>query len=49
VPKPVPRIDEPKPVHFRDSDMKRPLMPRLREAIWSFHVLTQRSMTGKTD
>ncbi|THC99972.1 hypothetical protein EYZ11_000551 [Aspergillus tanneri] len=34
------RDPDPKPVHRRDIDIKRPLIPRLREATWSFHTDT---------
>ena len=52
VPEPVPgllRDIEPKPVNFFDNDINRPLMPRLRDAIWSFQVTMQCSINGTID
>lgn len=40
---------DPKPAHRRDIDMNLPLMPRLRDATWSFHTATLFSMNGITD
>lgn len=40
---------EPKPAHRRDIDINLPLIPRLRDATWSFQTATLFSMNGMTD
>lgn len=40
---------EPKPAHRRDIDINLPLIPRLRDATWSFQTATLFSMKGMTD
>lgn len=41
--------DEKPRVKRLETEAKRPVMPRRREATWSFHMADRRSMPGTTD